>query len=134
LFYTGLRERDTDCLHRYVIGYFAVEAVAHISEMRDKKAHSKLRERPENAHAKRFEATGELDENLIVVDGYEGGVFERPYRISTRAENGHYYMCDELADSLGVDDETLYLGGVKQAHSIDVTLEKALKELRGEWN
>lgn len=132
LFYTGLRQKDTDCLHRYAIGYFVVETVAHIAEMEGEKARSCIRNRPENAHTKRFEATGELDDSLIVVDGSEGGVFERAHRISTRAENGHYYMSDNLTDSLGVGGKTPYLGGVKQAHSIDVSVEKTLKSLRGQ--
>ncbi|MFP4188406.1 MAG: hypothetical protein ACLFR5_03245 [Halobacteriales archaeon] len=121
VFYTGLRSDDTDGLHRYAIGYLVVDEVVYFEALDDETARRRIREHPENAHAKRFAATGEVDDNLVVVDGRDGVLFDRAYRLSKRTPSGHYYLRDELQEALdpepsGRDDRNAYLGGVKQAH------------------
>jgi len=131
-FYTGLSTKDGNTRHRYVIGYFVVENVVYFENFDDEEARRRIREHPENAHTKRFEATGEVDDNLVVVEGKGGGLFDEAFRISQRTPSGHYYLRDALQDTLdpepsGRDDRNAYLGGVKQAHVLRVDIDPLLK-------
>jgi len=118
-FYTGLRS-DAG-LHRYLVGYVVVDNVSYVGGMDEDDAREALRRHPENAHSKRFEATGEVDENLVVVTGSDGELFGEAHRISRRSDNGHYYLREGLAEELGPRADEPYLGGVKQAHTFGVS-------------
>ncbi|MDZ7688838.1 MAG: hypothetical protein U5J64_08990 [Halobacteriales archaeon] len=127
-FYTGLRNEDAEGLQRYVIGYFVVDEVVYFENFDDDEARERIREHPENAHTKRFEATGEVDDNLVVVEGREGGLLDEAFRISERTPSGHYYLRDDLQDAFspepsGRDDRNAYLGGIKQAHVLRVGVD-----------
>lgn len=131
-FYTGLVDGSSDAPHRYVIGYFVVDNVVYFGALGDETARRRIREHPENAHTKRFEATGELDDNLVVVEGKEGGLFDTAFRISQRTQSGHYYLRDSLQDTLdpepsGRKERNAYLGGVKQAHVLRVDTDSFLE-------
>jgi len=127
VFYTGLR---TDAgLHRYLVGYFVVNEAVYVGGMEDEEAREVLRRHPRNAHTKRFEATGEVDEDLVIVDGKDGAVFEEAHRISRRSDNGHYYLYDHLSEELEPLSKEPYLGGVKQAHTFDVSVGEFLDEV-----
>jgi len=131
-FYTGLVDGSSDAPHRYVIGYFVVENVVYFEDFDDEEARSRIREHPENAHAKRFEATGEVDDNLVIVEGKAGSLFDTAFRISQRTPSGHYYLRDSLQDALdpepsGRDDRNAYLGGIKQAHVLRVSTDTFLE-------
>jgi hypothetical protein len=137
-FYTGLREATGDTsggpLHRYVFGYFVVDDVVYFDALDDDEARRRIREHPENAHTKRFEATGKVDENLVIVEGKEGGILDEAARISKRVPSGHYYLRDELQDALdpepsGRDDRNAYLGGIKQAHVLRVAADEFLRKV-----
>lgn len=132
VFYTGLRSKDEEGLHRYAFGYLVVEEVVYFGELNGKEAKRRIREHPKNAHTKRFEATGEVDENLVVVEGKDGGLLDKAFRISQRTQSGHYYLCDELQDGFdpepsGRKDRNAYLGGIKQAHMLNVDTQKLLE-------
>ena len=131
VFYTGLQSEDTDGLHRYAIGYFVVDDVFYFDALDDEEARQRIRNHPENAHAKRFEATGRVDGNLVVAEGRDGGLFDRAFRLSKRTPSGHYYLRDELQEALdpepsGRDDRNAYLGGVKQAHVLRTEVDDFL--------
>ncbi len=131
-FYTGLVDGSSDAPHRYVIGYFVVDDVVYFEALGDDEARRRIREHPENAHTKRFEATGELDDNLVIVEGKEGGLLDEAFRISDRTQSGHYYLRDPLQDALdpepsGREDRNAYLGGIKQAHVLRVDTDSFLE-------
>ncbi len=119
-FYTGLRRGDA--LHRYLVGYVEVAEVHDVDGMARERAVDVLRANPGNAHSKRFEATGEVDDGLAVVEGQDGDLLDSAVRISVRRSNGHYYLDEELQESWlpRNTDANAYLGGVKQAHLLDV--------------
>lgn len=128
VFYTGLIDGSSDAPHRYAIGYFVVEDGVYFESLDDEEARERIREHPENAHTKRFEATGSVDDNLVIVEGSKGGLFDEAFRISERSDNGHYYLRDSLQEALdpepsGRDDRNAYLGGVKQAHVLRAGIE-----------
>jgi len=133
-FYTGLNDGGT--MHRYLIGYFLVDEVAYFDAMDDDEARRRIREHPDNAHTKRFEATGRVDDSLVIVEGREGGLFGTAFRLSKRTPSGHYYLRDELQDAFspepsGRDDRNAYLGGIKQAHVLNVGVDEFLGLARG---
>ncbi len=124
-FYTGLR-RDGS-MHRYLIGYIEVERVYDVDAMEYDRAVEVLMDNPENAHTKRWQATGEVDSGLTVADGSDARLLDRGRRISVQRDNGHYYLDAELETRWRPrhsGDGTAYLGGVKQAHLLDVDGEK----------
>ncbi|MCX2818984.1 hypothetical protein EGH25_06420 [Haladaptatus sp. F3-133] len=132
VFYTGLRSDGADGLHRYAIGYIVVEDTVYFKPLDGDEARRRIRDHTENAHAKRFESTGTVDGNLVIVDGYDGGLFNRAYRLSERTASGQYYLRDGLQDALdpepsGRDDRNAYLGGVKQAHVLRVGIDGFLR-------
>lgn len=109
-FYTGLQGPDGH-LHRYIYGYFTVSEVADLSQYEDKEYRDRLREYPDNAHAKRLAGAGRpKHDDLVIVDGEPLG--ERlgyPYQISERREQRPptYQLTDKFASEFAVD------GGVK---------------------
>jgi hypothetical protein len=139
-FYTGLRSEDAAYRHRYVIGSFTVAAVVDFqrlkpdgrercfSELPTEEQHTLMAEHCENAHAKRFHATGEITANdgLVIVDGTEpGGLLDEAFCISQHGGGGHHYLTDELQEILSPDpggnpDRNAHLGGIKTAHVLDI--------------
>ncbi len=130
-FYTGLRSDDT--LHRYLIGYVEVAEVYDVDGMEQENAVEVLRDNPENAHSKRWQATGEVDDGLVVVDGRDAELYDHAFPISVQQPNGHYYLKPELEDRWSPrssGEGTAYLGGVKQAHLLDVTAGDFVADIR----
>lgn len=129
-FYTGL-ETDGN-MHRYLFGYFTVarEPVVIDEHTDDERRRALLRSHDANAHAKRFEANGDLyafdpempqgASRLVLVDGREpGGLLDRAVRLSDPGQVGHFYLIAEVADTL--DPETEYLGGFKPPVVCDIS-------------
>ncbi len=143
-FYTGLRGDSTKYTHRYIIGYFTVDTIIDFKSLKQGGEEVKFSDLPtdeqknlieqhsENAHAKRFEASGAIGNNdgLVVVDGKEpGGLLDEAFRISQHSGGGHHYLTDELQEEFspghgGNSKRNAYLGGIKQAHTLDVSLSK----------
>ena len=141
-FYTGLQAAANGPRHRYLIGAFTVNMVFDCQRIPYNGSHRPLRELPkatrtahmeslaENAHAKRFLATGELlapDDGVVIVDGREPGKrFERAVQISADGGGPHYYLRDELEEkwqpeSTGDARTSTYLGGIKPAILLDIS-------------
>jgi len=138
-FYTGLRG-DADYRHRYVIGYLTVAAIVDcqrvegdgratsFSELPTTEQRALMDEHVENAHAKRFHATGGIAANdgLVIVEGREpAGLLEEAFRISRHVGGGHHYLTDELEDRFspepgGNPDRNAHLGGIKTAHRLAI--------------
>lgn len=140
-FYTGLQRDSTGPRHRYLIGYFTVNEILDcrriehdgrfvpFSDLPPTRREALLERHRHNAHVKRYEATGSFaaaDDGLVIVDGREpGGLLDRAIRISEQHAGGHYYLTDALEDrfrpaSGGNPDRNAYLGGIKNAHALDV--------------
>jgi hypothetical protein len=142
-FYTGLRGADASYTHRYIIGYFTVEDIVDFqklegdgepvtfSELPSQKQEEIMARHSENAHAKRFKATGNIADNdgLVIVEGKEpGGLLDKAFRISEHHGGGHHYLTDELQEKLppkpgGNPSRNAYLGGIKKAHSLNISSE-----------
>lgn len=143
-FYTGLQAPEGGGRHRYLIGAFTVNEVVDFrrishrgaptsfSALPDSTQDAIMHEHPENAHAKRYFARGEITANqdgLVIVDGMEpGGLFSRALRISHNEGGPHHYLRDTFEDRWspapnGRDTTNAYLGGVKPAHLLDVSPE-----------
>jgi len=136
-FYGGFRGPDTDCKHRYLFGYLTVaaEPVVLAPEMDHGAIADALDEHPENAHAKRFAAHGDLyyhdpafvdaPESVVVVPGREpGGVLDRAVRLSDDRVGPNYYMADAVERALRPARDGAHgahLGGFKPAVECDVT-------------
>lgn len=140
-FYTGLQREPGGPRHRYVVGFFTVNGVldcrrvAHdgatvrFSDLPPERRESLLVEHAENAHVKRYRATESFaapDDGVVIVDGGDpGGRLDRAFPISDRHPSGHYYLTDELQEAFapepgGNPDRNAYLGGIKNAHLLDV--------------
>ena len=143
-FYTGLRGNDTRYTHRYIIGYFTVDSIidfqglrrdgeeVKFSDLPTDEQHNLIEQHSENAHAKRFEASGTISDNdgLVIVEGKDpGGLLDRAVRISQHSGGGHHYLTDELQQKLspeqgGNPEKNAYLGGIKQAHKLDISPDR----------
>lgn len=151
-FYTGLRDADASYRHRYLIGYFTVREVVDCRRIAyegervsftdlppDERA-ALLDDHAENAHAKRFQATGQITDGdgLVIVDGAPpGGLLDRAVPISEVNSGGHHYLTDDLQAALdpapgGNPDRNAYLGGVKPAHELRISVEE-LADIVAEW-
>lgn len=140
-FYTGLQSESGGARHRYVIGYFTVNEIVDCQRIEFEGEHVQFSDLPrtvqerfaerhaDNAHVKRYEATGSFaaaNDGLVLVDGREpGGLLDRAFRISEQHASGHYYLTDELETAFspapgGNSDRNAYLGGIKNAHVLDV--------------
>ena len=141
-FYTGLRDADAGYRHRYLIGYFTVREVVDCRRIAYEGERVSFTDLPadeqaalmdahsENAHAKRFQATGQITDcdGLVIVDGTPpGGLLDRAVPISEVNSNGHHYLTDDLQAALdpapgGNPDRNAYLGGVKPAHELRISV------------
>lgn len=139
-FYTGLRGEDASYRHRYIIGYFTVEEIVDCQSLRydgqevsfsdlPSNQQSELMEsHSENAHAKRFRASGAIANNdgLVIVEGKKpGGLLDKAFQISEHSGGGHHYLTDELQQSFAPDqggnpERNAYLGGIKKGHRLDI--------------
>lgn len=146
-FYTGLSDPGSNTPHRYIIGYFTVSEIINLAELIPKnppldddgrvvvselsgdtrrEIEEKLKANSANAHAKRYQASGTIDPNLLIVDGTTpGGLLETAYPISQTVPGGHAFTAD-AEDRLNVltttsDRETGFLGGFKKPHRLDLT-------------
>lgn len=141
-FYTGLQTKDTTYRHRYIIGYFTVKEIVdfqnldngresvRFGELPEIERHSLMKHHRENAHAKRFQATGSIarqNDGLVIVDGREPGErLETAIRISEHLGGGHHYLTDQLQAAFapvpgGNPDRNAYLGGIKKAHILNIS-------------
>jgi len=69
-FYAGLLQNGRK--HRYLVGYFTVNEVVHITPESETDRADIFNEHPHNAHSKRYFGTGESKhDELVVVDGQE---------------------------------------------------------------
>lgn len=142
-FYSVLEPEGGGAKHRYLIGYFAVEAVVDFAALDRDGEETAFGDLPEperralvddhghNAYAKVYEATGELPDgdDLVLVEGTDPGtLLGEAVQISEHGGGGHYYLTDDLQDALspedGDDDKNAYLGGDHQAHVLDVSLDE----------
>lgn len=147
-FYTGLVSEDSDYVNRYVIGYFTVDRLIDFQNLDPSEFDGKSRfgdltseeqtqiieAHSENAHAKRFRATGDINEGMIIVDGKKpGGLLDRAFRISEYRLGGHR-LTDELERRLkpltSSGETNAYLGGFKHAHTLDIE-PSAFREMIG---
>lgn len=148
-FYTGLRGANSRYTHRYLIGYFTIEEVidfgdltvdgvpAPFSALSSAQREQVVADHPDNAHAKRYAASGELavEDGLIILDGREpGGRLEGAVRISEHAGGGQHYLRADLEDRWspapsGDPDTTAYLGGVKQAHRLEISSDEFVADI-----
>lgn len=139
-FYTGLKGETDRYRNRYIIGYFTVAEVAdfkrldvdgqqqNFSSFSADDQESIMGRFAENAHAKRFAATGEITDNdgIVIVDGKQpGGLLDNAFRISEHGGGGHHYLTDELEevfepDPGGNPDKNAHLGGIKPAHLLNI--------------
>jgi hypothetical protein len=146
-FYTGLAVQSSNTPHRYIIGYFTLnetidfttllpenpplndEGRVPVSALPDNSRHAveeKLEANPANAHAKRYQASGTIDPNLLIVDGTTpGGLVETAYPVSQTVPGGHAFT-QKVEDKLNVlttasHRETGFLGGFKKPHRFDLS-------------
>lgn len=144
-FYTGLQRRSSTPRHRYLIGYMTVQSIldlrrinqqgreASFSDLSTDDQTRLMNKHSENAHAKRFLASGSLkaeNDGVVIVDSKEpGGRLERAIRISEYPGRGHHYLSDDMKSKLWPNSpETysndFYLGGRKKAHLFDVSSDR----------
>ena len=134
-FYTGLKnEQSHSYTHRYLIGYMTVNSVCDIQEISDqietKGGAADIKDTfRKNAHIKRFNASGKIDKEAVLVDGKTpGGRLKKAIRISKHQGRGHHYMTDKAQQLLqpvpgGNQDRNAYLGGIKKALDILLRLQ-----------
>jgi hypothetical protein len=102
------------------------------TELSDDEQQAVMADHPENAHAKRFRATGAINDGdgLVIVDGREpGGLLDRAVRISEHRGGAHHYLSDEWQERLdpapsGNPERNAYLGGIKQAHQLRISADE----------
>ena len=106
-FYTGLRGPKGN-LHRYIYGFFTVREVTDLSKYDGREYRDRLRQFPENAHAKRMAGAGKpKHDDLVIVDGEAPAArLERPRKISRRREDRPptYELQPEMADHLHIEN------------------------------
>ncbi|MCU4741469.1 hypothetical protein [Natronoglomus mannanivorans] len=111
-FYAGLRRPTGDRAHRYLIGYFTVEAVVELTPAMDVEERERVLETySTNAHAKRARE-GELyhaEKSVVIVDGRApGGLFERDpvrlsdYYVKEGNQRAQYYLRESIAEAFSV--------------------------------
>lgn len=151
-FYTGLRHPDSRFTPRFLIGYFTVADVIDcqaipfdgttvgFDALPEAEQEQLMATHRENAHAKRYFASGHLPsgDGLVIVDGEEpGGLLDRAMRISEHYDGGHHYLTDELETRFspsagGNPDRNAYLGGIKQAHLLEIDSEDFIEFIESE--
>jgi hypothetical protein len=116
-FYAGLVSPGASTpIHRYVIGYFTISSIIDFDGLSPADREAARREHQSNAHVKQFRASGnpKLLSGLVIARGdpeQPGRRLPRAVQVSTRRENGHYYLTNEWAAAL--DPSSTYLGGFK---------------------
>jgi hypothetical protein len=149
-FYTGLRGGDSNTRDRYLIGYFTLSSVINlrrVEQNREKVSFSELssegrtrlmESHSENAHAKRYLATGKLkatDSGVVIVDGESpGGLLERAIKIGEHRDAGHHYLSQSFLRKIfpnaqNMSDMDFYLGGRKKAHLFDITADEFIQRM-----
>lgn len=142
-FYTGLKNTHHDYTHRYIIGYFTVNKVVdfqslsettetRFSDLSKAEQESVINDHRDNAHAKRFFATGEITpkDGLVIIDGCKpGGRLNDAFRISEHRGGGHHYLTNELQELFepekgGNPERNAYLGGIKKAHQLNIASDE----------
>ena len=112
-FYAGLAPPAGGDPHRYLIGYFTVDAVVSTKGLDRDAQRRLLAEHADNAHAKRategelyYDRVGADGKYVVIVAGREpGGLFERdPIRLSEKYvkpgnERAGYYLTDRIAEA-----------------------------------
>ncbi|AFZ71440.1 Nmad3 family putative nucleotide modification protein [Natronobacterium gregoryi] len=110
-FYAGLRRPEGDRAHRYLIGYFTVDAVDVVTpETPPDERAAILETHSDNAHAKRVrDGDLYLEKTVVIVAGREpGGLFDRhpirlsEYYVKPGNERPQYYLRDEIGDGWNV--------------------------------
>jgi len=130
-FYAGFRTPETAYKHRYLVGWFTVAEppISLPPDASQERKASVFDAHPENAHAKRFAATGECyyhdptftdrPETIVIVPGREpGGLLDRAIKLSDRRRGPNYYMDEAVADHLSPTNRSngsVHLGGFKPA-------------------
>ena len=139
-FYGGFPGPDSSYKHRYLFGYLTVAETPTVvePEMDCEEKRAILERHPENAHAKRFAAYGDLyyhdsgfterQRPVVVVPGRDpGGLLDRAIRLSDRRRGPNYYMSEAVVDALAPQSRTdngTHLGGFKPAVRCDVENEE----------
>lgn len=151
-FYTGLRHPDSRFTPRYLIGYFTVADIIDcqailfngttvgFAALPEAEQEQLLGNHSANAHAKRYFASGNLPsgDGLVIVNGEEpGGLLDRAMRISEHHDGGHHYLTDDLETRFspvagGNPDRNAYLGGIKQAHLLEIDSEEFIEFIESE--
>ncbi|SFS52102.1 Nmad3 family putative nucleotide modification protein [Halostagnicola kamekurae] len=111
-FYAGLRRPDGDRAHRYLLGYFTVDAVDVLEpDASADRRRAVLEAHSENAHAKRARdgLAYHPDKTIALVNGREpGGLFDRQpirlseYYVKSGNERAQYYLRETVADAFSV--------------------------------
>ncbi|MFC7251099.1 hypothetical protein ACFQJ5_14790 [Halomicroarcula sp. GCM10025324] len=146
-FYTGLTSPGSGTPHRHIIGYFTVNRVTDfrpllgespptdhndrvvVSELPPdarETVESKLSNHPDNAHVKRYQESGTIHPQLLIVDGESPGrLLNKAYRISQTAPGGHAFTEDAeerlMVTSTASHRETGFLGGFKKSHRLEIS-------------
>jgi hypothetical protein len=156
-FYTGLASPGSGTPHRYIIGYFTVNRITDfrplvgesppkdhndrvvVSELPPdtrETIESKLNDHSSNAHVKRYEESGTIHPQLLIVDGKPPGeLLNKAYRISQTVSGGHAFTEDAeerlMVASTASHRETGFLGGFKKAHRLDLSGSEFIEMVSG---
>lgn len=153
-FYTGIY--DGSRKHRYIWGYFTVREVADLKGLETADYRDRLREFPDNAHAKRLLGAGKAKHegpggtSLVIVDGKEPGEqLKRPVKISTTIDKSRYpednqpgntyWLSREFISEFNYDlsshslNKQTGLAGVDRKHALwlDLDIEQFRERLDG---
>lgn len=141
-FYAGFD--DGDAKNRYLYGYFTVREVADLSDCSGAEYRDRLRQFPNNAHAKRLLGSGKPKHpggddgsSLVIIDGREpGGVLDTPVQMtSTMDRTPTYWLTEEFIESFEVtndlNDETgRYAVDIKNPIHLDLGPEEFRTKLQ----
>lgn len=147
-FYTGIE--DGSGKQRYIWGYFQVAEVADLRSYGTKEYRNRLREFPQNAHAKRLLGAGKAkheggsDPSLVIVDGTTPAKFlEEPVKISTSLDShkqNAYWLTESFIDEFkyNLNRHSLHaesgLAGVDIKHALYLELDMSEFERKiDEW-
>lgn len=146
-FYTGLN--DGDGKNRYLYGFFTVSEVVDLEGLQKEDYRDRLRQYPDNAHAKRLIGNGEAKHeggedgcSLVIVDGEEpGGLLNDPVKMTSmlpRQEYGNTYwltkrFIEEFDVQGNLNDKTGRYGvDIKNAIDLDMSIDIFQKKVK-EW-
>jgi hypothetical protein len=135
-FYAGLvREGESTPIHRYLVGYFTIEAITDFDSLPGTELEDALDSHRRNAHVKQYRASGDPERlaGLVIASGDQGkpgGLLPRAVQVSERRANGHYYLTDEWRSFLS--PRSAYLGGFKNPIPCEVSPAAFVERLEGE--